>query len=1062
MRAKMENGIKQEFIFVEREQKITLINRINEYLGDQEKNKVLQTLCGLPGTGKSFLVRNVCQTLREETIYDAVFIAYADISDCADEIAVYYKLARDLEVYLYSNPQGNKIQEKAIKQFITAYEWIYGKNKKNKVEKPGAISSIIEIADTISKNIKEKANKLKSLEDVDGILDSVFDIIDNIADTIPYTRVIEALARIILKKEEERQLRHNLQELVSVFASKNAREELLRKLLITGIKGKENLLKPIIILDNFQLNINNDLGRDQTWLSQPGKLMDLLDAMWIIVSRKSVIHQFDHVFLADSIFDEIELQGFTDKEAKAYFYNNCNRIEDENKEKLYDTVIDKMMEVCKVHEYYNDGREQTQEYTYLPYLLRLVVLHHKTLENDPSCTITPDSFVKIKNGNKEDFFGYYFYKDLNDLMINAFQILSCIPTWDSFWTAIVREKFDNHLLNARYLLFNTAPMEELGDDKFKLHEAIKESLYNSSRNYIKQDVLKYLFDLFNKVYGSEEAKLHKEIWYQPEHLQTFIELVYAYIEESNIRSIDLISKTMNRIYKDNKDRGTVSESFIRLYSQYIDKVRKEKHIPFIQLLYIDLSDLETLKEEISSQIAEWEYSSARFTNVCNYMELCFNLGDLYTYNSHTKEAVELELLWLHFWETLLIKISETDSKTVEYFECYQNVIRAINAVAYDLSAEHLYKQAIQYGTRGLKELIRLASELVNILTEKEVITNDLVNTFQIIVNSEKSKEFDIDSCTEMPRELYKKMVLVYKRLMSKEISENNLLKVLKRLLLLDQQNLRGNYPWYLLKADINNLRDKEIPQGENIWKFGARTYWMRRALLQAAEELEEKSIDLYKNKMLTAYHNTCVYLYKLGKIETACILERQVMEESEKSLKKENLSLTVQNRLDSIKKLVQERKAENNLAVYLWKKEWLSLENETDFFKTPEILIEQMQYMGDYYIHLGFYEIAVKQLTKVMMWRIIRLGENDSKTFDTAVRLFVAAYAHEEEKLLEILTYYIKEVVSVTEKILEFDKVSYGVADKLQSLKDLLQIFKKSQSSKLIKVQEMIQRVDMD
>lgn len=435
-------------------------------------------------------------------------------------------------------------------------------------------------------------------------------------------------------------------------------------------------------------------------------------------------------------------------------------------------------------------------------------------------------------------------------MINAFQILSCIPTWDSFWTSVVREKFDNHLLNARYLLFNTAPMEELGDDKFKLHEAIKDSLYNSSRNYIKQDVLKYLFDLFNKVYGSEEAKLHKEIWYQTEHLQTFIELVYAYIEESDIRSIDLISKTMNRIYNDNKDRGTVSESFIRLYSQYIDKVRKEKHIPFIQLLYIDLSDLETLKEAISSQIAEWEYSSAKFASVCNYMELCFNLGDLYTYNSQTKEAVELELLWLHFWDTLLIKISETNSKSVEYFECYQNVIRAVNAIAYDSSAEHLYEQAVQYGTRGLKELILLATELVNLLTEKEVITDDLENTFHIIVNAEKSKGFDIDSCTEMSRELYKNMVLAYKMLMSKEISKNNLLKVLKRLLLLDQQNLRGNYPWYLLKTNINNLTDKEIPQGENIWKFGARTYWMRRALLQAAEELDEKNINLYKKKCL--------------------------------------------------------------------------------------------------------------------------------------------------------------------------------------------------------------------
>ena len=146
----------------------------------------------------------------------------------------------------------------------------------------------------------------------------------------------------------------------------------------------------------------------------------------------------------------------------------------------------------------------------------------------------------------------------------------------------------------------------------------------------------------------------------------------------------------------------------------------------------------------------------------------------------------------------------------------------------------------------------------------------------------------------------------------------------------------------------------------------------------------------------------------------------------------------------------------------MWKKEWLSLEKGTEFFKMPEILIEQMQYMGDYYIRLGFYEIAVKQLTKVMMWRIIRLGENDSKTFDTTIRLFVATYAHEEEKLLEILTSYIKEKVSVTEKILEFAKVSYGVADKLQCLKDLLEIIEKSQLSKLVKIQEMIQRVDKD
>ena len=46
-------------------------------------------------------------------------------------------------------------------------------------------------------------------------------------------------------------------------------------------------------------------------------------------------------------------------------------------------------------------------------------------------------------------------------------------------------------------------MEWIGEDHFKLHEAIRDGLYNNSRNYIKQDVLNYLFDEFLRIYGGD-------------------------------------------------------------------------------------------------------------------------------------------------------------------------------------------------------------------------------------------------------------------------------------------------------------------------------------------------------------------------------------------------------------------------------------------------------------------------------------------------------------------------------------------------------------------------------
>ncbi|MCM1045439.1 MAG: hypothetical protein NC417_08000 [Candidatus Gastranaerophilales bacterium] len=1035
---------RENFVNIPRNDEGEILNKISSYCQRAGNQRYLLSVHGFPGTGKSYLMRQICHEIRTNSKYKSVCISYADISDCADEVDVYYKIARELQDFYIHHPHQ---KNKAVEQLITIYEWVYGVNKRYAVEHSKDNGS--DMADAITEIVTETCNYLIEQDDTQDTISTALEVVDKLAGAIPFAKALIAIPQIVVKTSQENRARALLQEIVEAFSSKMVREEILRNLLVGAIKGdkaaEQQLLKPVIILDNFQLVANNDLGRDQTWLSQPGKLMDSFDAMWIIVSRQNVISQFKDIIRTNGMLEVYELQGFNEEEARLYFMECCPC--PDSKDETYNTIIEKMVEAGRI------STHKKGQYTYLPYLLRLIVLHYRALERDPSHTIVPEDFVALEK--REDIFGYYFYKDLTDLMINAFQILSCIDEWDALWIDLVRERFDNHLLNAWNLLSNTAPIEELENGKFKLHEAVKEGLYNGSRNYIKLDVLKYLFEKFNMIYGGKETVEHKEIWYESTRLQTFVKLAYAYTEADNKKSMESLKNTMAVIYAQNKERGSFSDDFIRLYSEYIDKVREEKEIPFVKTSQIDLSALDNLKNQIGENIDQWEYSVQPFPYICDYMQYCFNLGDLYTNNSQNDEAEQLEKLCLYFWEKMLEKIKREYSDSAEYFQCQQKIVKARNAIAYDLSANHSYSSARDYGEDGMNNLKELAVQLLDRLVQESKISEGEREIYEIIVFPEESPEFTVNSCTEIHRELFTKLIQAYQKLMESEIQSDKYGKILKQLLLTDQQNLRGNYPWYCIKAP------KETDNADEIWKYGARTYWLRKARRQAAVNIKanDRTIEDYTIKMQESYHNICAYLFKLGKVETACILEKEVMEQSSKLLPRTSLSAPAESRIRKTEAVSRDSTEKGGLEVYLWKREELSLETVSEFFGLNGKLYEQMQYMGDYYLHMGFYEIAVKQFCSVMLYRMLVQGEDDSKTLDTLIRMLVAVYANDDTECLAQVKDYVKGRLEGSLQV-NLNARSKGVKEKWECLQKVFEISEEMQANREQDIEEMLRVID--
>ncbi len=1068
--------INENLMSVDRSETEQLLSQVEKSVTDQDHEKILVPFHGLAGAGKTFIAREVCRRLKENETYENLFSAYVDLSDCADEVTVYYKIALQEKEFFEHIPEVNTTGRKeAVKQFLTIYGWIYG-SEISPAPEPST-DKIREVAEILKEKINDfisgNSEDLQGSSTFDmGSLSAVYDILCNVADKIPYVKLISAIAQIKVQHDKAIYMKQLMEEVAEAFSVHKTREILLRNLLVYALTGKDvgsgkpqyDRIRSVIILDNFQLTQSNDLGRDHTWLSEPGGLISMLDAVWVIIGRNEIRPHFEGIFAENGyICEEIVLGGLSKEKAEQYVRNNCKKWDGAGDED-YDAIVDRILEVCGFKEKVLCKKEEIlqaegekketfefrEEVKYLPYLLRLLVLYYQKLLADPTCTITREAFAKLKS--REEFFGYYFYKDLSDLMINAFQILSCIMVWDPVWIGMVRERFDNHLLNAKNVLFHTAPMEELGDGRFKLHEAVKDGLYNSTQNYIKQDVLEYLFECFIQIYSSDRTKDNLQIWYEAERMNTFMEVVAAYLQEIGEEGKSKIKKlqpVMKKLQKYHHTRETVNDSFIRVYTKYIDTWKGIWGIPFVELgdySFRNAINLEKYECEIDTLFQDatldqniWE---KMWKEIPGYMEACMDLADLYTDNSQTDVAYQIEGLCLTFWQKMKDFYAETD--TLKHYRCRQQTVKAYNAFAYDLSAEHAYERAFMYGSEGIKEMNSLAEELI---AKCEDLTDHEKDILKIILDPENSEKFWVNDQMEISADLFQSMVALYKKIIVYDSKEDTVMKILVDLLN-NYSQLRGNYFWYVLNMEErpDNLTDEEGVL------FGVRTYWMRKALAQAHQELmfdtssqDKKELNRARRNMETSHHNICVYLYKTGRIQEACLLEHEVLEDSKNLLPHNENAEQMQKKLEDI---LKNDESDNVLCRYLCNQQALTEESRRELCNIPAQMMEQMQFMGDYYLHMKHYTSAFRYLSKVMLWRSIQNKATDSKLLDTTIRLFVTSFALGQEVFKQVKL-HVENLVKRQEGLDNLSQpaekerqiiTSKGVRDKLDCLGKLLRI----------------------
>lgn len=106
--------------------------KFNDKITGYEKQggRKLLTVWGLPGCGKSYLMKRIVGQLYQGKQNNTIFAVYIDISDCADESEVYYRIA--LQLRDYYGVHGHSINSiKAVKRLIRLYEWVKGIQKED-------------------------------------------------------------------------------------------------------------------------------------------------------------------------------------------------------------------------------------------------------------------------------------------------------------------------------------------------------------------------------------------------------------------------------------------------------------------------------------------------------------------------------------------------------------------------------------------------------------------------------------------------------------------------------------------------------------------------------------------------------------------------------------------------------------------------------------------------------------------------------------------------------------------------------------------------------------------
>ena len=305
---------------LERGEETRIVNFVEKFYKSME-TRALLTVYGEAGSGKSFLVKNALDKIKgnqKRRNEEESFCIYLDISDCVDQTEVYYRIALQLQSY-YAGKRGTGAERGKTDLVVTLYEWIQGIYRPTFGKEGKKADTALDIATFITEKIKEVTVGQLENQEVEAAVEK---ILSGLAEKVTGLKTVIQAINLVKDIREDancKKIYNVLKQNLDILNNRAGKQDFFLEKLKAALSKN---IKYIIVLDNFQLNRDNEIGRDYTWLTGTNRLMERVNELWVVVSRMSSRELFADLF--DEKWDEeIPLNGFDEELAQRYLIENC-------------------------------------------------------------------------------------------------------------------------------------------------------------------------------------------------------------------------------------------------------------------------------------------------------------------------------------------------------------------------------------------------------------------------------------------------------------------------------------------------------------------------------------------------------------------------------------------------------------------------------------------------------------------------------------------------------------------------------------------------------------------
>lgn len=837
----------------------------SEYVKENPvKSQSVLDVYGVGGIGKTSLLKQMLTLTQEKTTEkDYLFSVYIDTSGYDNFVEVLYRIRSKIK----EQYDDTLICQTDFFEFDSVYTLFYGQDKKNVISRPlirdiiHEIIQNIELFDFLSIDVFNtmKTIEIEGMKVVTGSLAQ--NVIGGIIRALP---IFYSTARIRRKlRIEQEDLEAKLREIRDNVNSVYQREEYLLAKFIEGAEKIADNFPMIFFIDNLQSEGDyGNLLKNYTWLTGTKGIIAKLPAFYVLGSRDSVKYLLNHMIENKKIrYEEINLQGVTIDEIKLFYQKACGL-------DFGDTltaVEEKMLKAALIKENTDQHQlivqDESGNYSvaqYLPMIMKLASDYYNQLKENKKKKgdENPVTVEELGAIDKFEDLSYYFEINLSNTTRDVFYILSCINVWDEKWFKIVKERFNNYLLNAVHVLRSFSSLEALDYNKIKIHDLVRQYLHDSPKNIIKLDVQEWLFLYFLHM---QDVLQMPEITFlkTPAVIDNLGDLsVFAYVGMNYIQSI-----------KDKEYERFTCERAMRYFQQAFRKSL---------ILY---ESPETVNEEITG-ILEFLINRVEEILPGSIYGLDYRREQalMYSYLSYNVLALEESKKLVEQAEEQVKNVPTEGRDYDNFVKVYSDRGNAYNSLAYDMGETWDYGNAAPLGFKAVKEqynLLREAEPYLALSSEEKEAYETILDMCQwgnYKCDEKKLKE---------NAEILKGSVYYQTREQGKV--DGILWRYLKS---------RGNIPWYYLRLPV--AKRESLGEFDPV-QFGLQTYQLRKAFY---------GINSFT---LRSRHNVSVYLKLEKHYKDALLLSDKVYKEGYDNLKISNKKIPdtdeIEKKLEQLKSL---------------------------------------------------------------------------------------------------------------------------------------------------------------